>query len=71
MVNDHQQLVRPLPKGSLILLHSIIKYNMKTLVSGIEKCGLFNVAYDNSYHQVVDTPNGKREYVVFSAYVES
>lgn len=44
---------------------------MKTLVSGIEKCGLFNVAYDNSYHQVVDTPNGKREYVVFSAYVES
>lgn len=64
------QVSRPLPKGTLILLHSIIKYNMKTLVNGIETCGLFKVKYDPSYHQVVDTPNGKREYAIFSAYLE-
>lgn len=64
------QASRPLPKGTLILLHSIIKYNIATLVSGIEKCGLLKVKYDPNYHQVVDTPNGKREYAVFSAYLE-
>jgi hypothetical protein len=64
------QPTRPLPKGTLILLHSIIKYNIRTLVNGIEKCGVFNVKYDSSYHQVVDTANGKREYAVFSAYLE-
>jgi hypothetical protein len=69
LANSSHQSVRPLPSGTLILLHSIIKYNMKSLVDGIEKCGLFNVIYDKNYHQVVDTPNGKREYAVFSAYV--
>lgn len=66
-----ETLARSLPKGTLILLYSIIKYNMKTLVEGIEKCGLFKIEYDETYHQVVDTPNGKREYAVFSAYLES
>ena len=61
---------RPLPKGTLILLHSIIKYSIRTLVNGIEASGLFKVKYDSNYHQVVDTPNGKREYAVFSAYLE-
>lgn len=65
------RIASPLPKGSLILLHSIIKYDMETLVNGIKKCGLFNVKYLPSYHQVVDTPNGKREYAVFSAFVEN
>jgi Histidine-specific methyltransferase, SAM-dependent len=70
-LSDHlKHSARPLPKGTLILLHSIIKYNMKTLVGGIEKCGLFKVIYDKNYHQVVDTPNGKREYAVFSTYLE-
>ena len=70
LVNNPQQVIRSLPKGTLILLHSIIKYNMHTLVNGIKKCGLFDVMYDENYHQVVDTPNGKREYAVFSAYLE-
>lgn len=61
---------KPLPKGTLIHLHSIIKYNMKTLANGIEKSGLFKVRYNPNYHQVVDTLNGKREYAVFSAYIE-
>ncbi|HEX2548269.1 MAG TPA: hypothetical protein VHM20_00460, partial [Gammaproteobacteria bacterium] len=61
---------RPLPKGTLILLHSIIKYKMDTLVKGIEMTGLFKVKYDPKYHQIVDTPNGKREYSVFSAYLD-
>lgn len=67
-----ENLDRPstLPKGSLILLHSITKYNMKTLVEGIKRCGLFKVEYLSNYHQVVETPNGKREYAVFSAFVE-
>lgn len=61
--------LRPLPKGTLILLHSIIKYDMKTLVTGIEKTGLFQISYDTNYHQIVNTQNGKREYAVFSAYL--
>ncbi|TAK77679.1 MAG: hypothetical protein EPO11_02345 [Gammaproteobacteria bacterium] len=65
-----EQISRPLPKGTLILLYSIIKYNMQTLANGIEKCGLFKIKYDNSYHHIVDTLNGKREYAVFSAYLE-
>jgi ABC-type transport system involved in Fe-S cluster assembly fused permease/ATPase subunit len=65
------QISRPLPKGSLILLHSIIKYKMRTLVNGIETSGLFKVKYDPSYHQIVDTLNGKREYAIFSAYLEN
>lgn len=64
------QISIPLPKGTLILLYNIIKYNMKTLADGIEKCGLFKVKYDPTYHQVIDTPNGIREYAVFSAYLE-
>jgi hypothetical protein len=43
--------LRPLPKGTLILLYNIIKYNMKTLVEGIETCGLFKIIYDKNYHQ--------------------
>lgn len=64
------QTSRPLPKGTLILLHSIIKYDMQTLVRGIEISGLFKVKYDPSYHQVVNTSNGTREYAIFSAYLE-
>lgn len=68
--NSLKHSIRPLPKGTLILLHSIIKYNMKTLVNGIEKSGLFTIIYDEKYHQVVNTSNGKREYAVFSAHLE-
>lgn len=71
LAKSSEKVSRPLPKGTLILLHSIIKYNMQSLVEGIKKCGLFNVAYDPNFHQVVDTLNGKREYAVFSAYLES
>lgn len=62
--------LRPLPKGTLILLYNIVKYNIKTLVNGIETCGLFKIKYDKNYHQMIDTPNGKREYAVFSAYLD-
>lgn len=62
--------IRALPKDSLILLYNIIKYNMASLVKGIEKCGLFKVRYDKNYHQLVDTFNGTREYAVFSAFLE-
>jgi len=62
--------LRPLPAGTLILLYNIIKYNMQTLVRGVEKCGLFKIQYDENYHQIVDTQNGKREYAVFTAYLE-
>ncbi len=65
----HKNL-RPLPKGTLILLYNIVKYNMKKLVDGIETCGLFKIQYNENYHQMVDTLNGKREYAVFSAYSE-
>lgn len=65
-----EQKLTSLPKGSMILLHNIVKYDMKTLVMGIEKSGLFQVEYDPLYHQVVNTSNGKREYAVFSAYLE-
>lgn len=64
------QEFRQLPKGTLILLYNIIKYNMHTLVLGIEKIGLFKVKYDPHYHQVIKTANGEREYAVFSAYIE-
>ena len=70
LANATQQTLRKLPKGTLILLFNIIKYNMQTLVDGIKKGGIFNIAYDKDYHQVVDTSNGKREYAVFSAYLE-
>lgn len=63
------QKTQSLPKGSLILLYNIVKYNMPSLVSGIETCGLFKIKYDHTYHQMVDTPNGKREYAIFSAYL--
>lgn len=62
--------LRPLPKGTLILLYNIVKYDIKTLVNGIEACGLFKIKYDSNYHQIVDTPNGMREYAVFSAFLE-
>lgn len=62
--------LRPLPKGTLILLYNIVKYNMKTLANGIETCGLFKIKYDPKYHQMVDTPNGMREYAVFSAFLD-
>jgi len=70
LTNFDHKTIRPLPKGTLILLHSIIKYNMHTLVNGLETSGQFSISYDENYHQVVDTPNGKREYAVFSAYLE-
>ena len=62
--------LRPLPKGSLILLYNIVKYNMVSLIKGLETCGLFKIKYDPQYHQMVDTPNGKREYAVFSAFLD-
>ena len=59
------------PKGSLLTLYNIITYKMTTLVEGIKKGRLFRkVAYDPNYHKRVDTPNGVREYAVFSAYLE-
>lgn len=67
---DLNKGLRPLPKGTLILLYNIVKYNMKTLVNGIETCGLFKIKYDHQYHQMVDTPNGMREYAVFSAFLD-
>jgi|GEM_PF-1839306 len=60
--------VRSLPDSTLILLYNVIKYKMKTLVAGIEKCGLFKISYDENYHQIIDSPNGTREYAVFSAF---
>lgn len=59
-----------LPKGTLILLCGIIKYNMDTLIHGVKKSGLFKISYNKNYHRIVDTANGKREYAVFSAYLE-
>lgn len=61
--------VHLLPKGSLLLLYNIIKYDIVTLVNGIKKCGLFDVKYDPTYHQIIDTKNGIREYAIFSAYI--
>lgn len=29
---------------------------MLSLINGIKKCGLFNIAYDCNYHQIIDTP---------------
>ena len=59
-----------LPKGSLILLYNIIKYKISTLVAGIKAGGIYNVKYDDKYHKTIDTPNGTREYAVFSAYID-
>lgn len=59
-----------LPQNSRILLYNIIKYDIKTLVDGIRAGGLFNVQYDENYHQIVDTENGRREYAVFSAFLQ-
>ncbi len=67
---DLNKGLRPLPQGTLILLYNIVKYNMETLVNGIETCGLFKIKYDSRYHQMVDTPNGIREYAVFSAFLD-
>lgn len=67
---DLNKGLRPLPKGTLILLYNIVKYNMKTLINGIEACGLFKVKYDPKYHQIIDTPNGVREYAVFSGFLD-
>lgn len=70
LAEESEQNIEPLPKGSLILLYNIIKYDISTLVKGIEKCGLVKVRYDQNYHQIIKTQNGKREYAVFSAYCE-
>lgn len=68
--NEIERKPRSLPKGTLILLYNIIKYKIDTLVNGIEKCGLFKIKYDKNYHQIVATPAGTREYVVFSAFLD-
>lgn len=60
---------RSLPKGTLILLYNIVKYHMETLINGITASGLFKIKYNPNFHQIIDTPNGKREYAVFSAYL--
>ncbi len=39
--------------------------------SGIKTCGLFNIQYDNMCRQIISTPNGNREYAVFSAYIDN
>ena len=67
---DLNKGLRPLPKGTLILLYNIVKYNMETLVNGIETCGLFKIKYNPQYHQMINTPNGIREYAVFSAFLD-
>ncbi len=69
LANIHEE-IRQLPKDALILLYNIIKYNIQTLVSGIEKTGLFKINYNPNYHLIVNTNNGVREYAVFSAFLE-
>ena len=70
LASSLNQGLRPLSKGTLILLYNIVKYNMKTLVNGIEASGPFKINYNPSYHQMIDTPNGMREYAVFSAFLD-
>lgn len=62
--------LQSLPKGTMILLYNIIKYDMESLVAGIEKCGLFKIECDYNYRQILDSSNGIREYAVISAYLE-
>jgi len=59
-----------LPAGSLVLLYNIIKYDMRSLVNGITKSGVYSVRYDENHHKLIDTSNGVREYAVFCAYIE-
>ena len=70
LIANNKAIQKQLPSGSLILLYSIIKYDLDSLVEGIKACGLFDVQYDNMYHQIVSTPNGCREYAVFSAFID-
>lgn len=62
--------LQPLPKGTQILLLNIIKYDIKTLIKGIVNGMSFMVDYDESYHKIIKTDNGEREYALFSAYLE-
>jgi len=59
---------RQLRAGSEIVLYSIIKYDMPSLVRGLEK-RQFRVNYNPAYHKAIDTENGRREYAVFIAYL--
>jgi hypothetical protein len=60
---------RQLRAGSEIVLYSIIKYDMPSLVRGLEK-RQFHVNYNPNYHKSIDTENGRREYAVFVAYLD-
>ena len=71
LVESLAKTIQPLPRDTLILLVNIIKYDMQTLVGGIDKALSFRVAYDDRFHKIVQTSNGIREYAVFSAYLES
>tara|TARA_Y100000588_G_scaffold394902_1_gene518192 strand:+ start:3498 stop:5006 length:1509 start_codon:yes stop_codon:yes gene_type:complete len=69
LIDSDKNIQKQLPRGSLILLYSIIKYDLDSLVEGIKAYGLFNIQYDSMYHQIVSTTNGSREYAVFSAFI--
>jgi hypothetical protein len=56
--------------GSEIVLYSIIKYDMDTLITGIEKRQL-KVNYKPNYHKLIETENGLREYAVLVAYLDN
>lgn len=58
---------KQLPAGSEIVLYSIIKYKMDTLVEGIRKRH-FKVNYEGP--KQIRTENGVREYAVFLAYLD-
>src|SRR5262252_3780583 len=58
---------KKLPAHSEIVLYSIIKYNIESLVEGIRK-RQFKVNYDRPIE--IKTENGVREYAVFAAYLE-
>lgn len=71
LVNHFNQNLQPLPSGNLLLLLNIIKYDIISLIKAIEKEMAFKVSYDQSFHMAINTINGKREYALFSAYLET
>jgi hypothetical protein len=57
-----------IPAGTEIVLYTIIKYNIETLIEGIKK-RRFQVLYDPDYHQRLEIHDVRREYAVFVAYL--
>ena len=62
--------LQPLREGTSILLYNIIKYEMQSLIQGIEMGTSFKIKYDDTYHIIIDTDHGKREIAAFCAYLE-